>query len=103
MRDLDPGAFVLPGHQLPFYGLRERVAELTAHHEARCAILFDACREKPHRPVELIPLLFSRKLDPHQMGFAVSELLAHVNYLVARGQLVWLEAAGEPLRLSAAA
>ena len=30
-------ALVLPGHQLPFYGLHTRSNELIAHHEVRCA------------------------------------------------------------------
>lgn len=89
--DLPADSLVLPGHQLPFYGLHERVGELAAHHEARCEALLQACREKPHRPAELLPVLFTRKLDPHQMGFAFSELLAHVNYLLDRGMLKWIE------------
>lgn len=89
--DLPADSLVLPGHQLPFYGLHERVGELAAHHEARCEALLQACREKPHRPAELLPVLFTRKLDPHQMGFAFSELLAHVNYLLDRGVLKWIE------------
>ena len=82
---------MLPGHQLPFYGLHERAGELAAHHDARCEALRLACREKPHRAAELLPVMFSRQLDPHQMGFAFSELFAHVNYLVTRGALSWVE------------
>jgi len=89
--DLPEDSLVLAGHQLPFYGLHERASELTAHHEARCEALLQACREKPHRPAELLPVLFTRKLDPHQMGFAFSELLAHVNYMLNRGALRWIE------------
>ena len=99
---LPAGSLVLPGHQLPFYGLHERIDELAAHHEARCEALLAACRERPHRPAELLTVLFTRKLDPHQMGFAFSELLAHVNYLLARGGLVWIESASGPTRLSTA-
>jgi glyoxylase-like metal-dependent hydrolase (beta-lactamase superfamily II) len=88
---LPADALALPGHQLPFYGLHERIDELTMHHEARCAALLEACRARPHRPAELLPVLFTRKLDPHQMGFAFSELLAHVNYLVDRQALAWIE------------
>jgi hypothetical protein len=44
--------------------------------------------------------MFTRKLDPHQMGFAFSELFAHMNYMLARGALAWVE--GEA-RLTAAA
>ena len=99
--DLPADALVLAGHQLPFYGLHERASELTAHHEARCEGLLQACREKPHRPAELLPVMFTRKLDPHQMGFAFSELLAHVNHLLARGALRWSERADGPARLTA--
>jgi glyoxylase-like metal-dependent hydrolase (beta-lactamase superfamily II) len=99
--DLPDQALVLPGHQLPFYGLHERASELIAHHEARCAGLWQACRDKPCRPAELIPVLFTRKLDPHQMGFAFSELLAHVNYMLARGALKWVEGEKGPARLTA--
>ena len=99
---LPAGSLVLPGHQLPFYGLHERIDELAAHHEARCEALLAACRERPHRPAKLLTVLFTRKLDPHQMGFAFSELLAHVNYLLARGGLVWVESASGPTRLSTA-
>jgi glyoxylase-like metal-dependent hydrolase (beta-lactamase superfamily II) len=100
--ELPKEALVLPGHQLPFHGLHERIAEISAHHEARCQALLLACREKPHRAAELLPVMFSRQLDPHQMGFAFSELLAHVNYLVARGALIWSEPARGHARLSAA-
>jgi glyoxylase-like metal-dependent hydrolase (beta-lactamase superfamily II) len=34
---------------------------------------------------------FHRPLDPHQMSFAFSEVLSHVNYMVREGRLVWTE------------
>ena len=46
-----------------------------------------ACRQDPHSPADLIPVLFHRVLDAHQTGFAFGETLAHVNYLVRRGRL----------------
>jgi glyoxylase-like metal-dependent hydrolase (beta-lactamase superfamily II) len=100
--ELPSTALVLPGHQLPFYGLHERASELEAHHAARCAALAQACREKPCRPAELIPVMFTRRLDPHQMGFAFSELLAHVNYMLAHGALQWVAGDKGPARLTAA-
>ena len=84
-------ALVLPGHQLPFYGLHTRSDELIAHHRLRCDAVADACRKEPRSAAELVPVLFSRELDPHQMSFAFSEVQAHVNYMVAKGQLNWLE------------
>ena len=81
-------ALVLPGHNLPFVGLHPRLDELTAHHEARCDAIFDACRERGHTGAELVPVVFGRLIDdPHQMGFAFSEALAHVNLLLRQGRL----------------
>jgi glyoxylase-like metal-dependent hydrolase (beta-lactamase superfamily II) len=82
---------VLPGHQLPFYGLHTRGDELIAHHEVRCAAIAEACRTTPRSAAELVPVLFTRELDPHQMSFAFSEVQAHVNFMVRRGDLSWAE------------
>jgi glyoxylase-like metal-dependent hydrolase (beta-lactamase superfamily II) len=84
-------ALVLPGHQLPFYGLHVRSDELIVHHETRCAAIAQACRAEPRSAAELVPVLFSRELDPHQMSFAFSEVQAHVNYMLRRGELAWIE------------
>lgn len=83
-----PGALVLPGHHQPFYGLHSRIDELVAHHEARCGLVVERCAEAPQRAAELMRALFPKVTDPHQMGFAFGETLAHVNYLVRRGRLV---------------
>ncbi|MGH7084897.1 MAG: MBL fold metallo-hydrolase, partial [Acetobacteraceae bacterium] len=77
---------VLPSHNLPFRGLHRRIAELAAHHAARCAEILAACAQ-PQSARELVPLLFRRPLDPHQMGFALGEALAHLHYLAAQGEL----------------
>jgi glyoxylase-like metal-dependent hydrolase (beta-lactamase superfamily II) len=81
---------VLPGHQLPFYGLHQRASELIAHHEDRCAMIASACAKGSKTAAELVPVIFHRALDPHQMSFAFSEVLAHVNYMVREGELVWV-------------
>jgi len=86
-REIAEDVLVLPGHNLPFTGLHARIAELIAHHHARCDQILTACRAAPRSAAELIPVVFTRRLDPHQMGFAFSEVLAHVNYLLGRGAL----------------
>ncbi|MFP1632903.1 MBL fold metallo-hydrolase [Zhengella sp. ZM62] len=78
---------VLPGHRRPFFGLHERCAELEAHHEERCQLIRTACAERPQTVADLVPILFTRALDPHQMSFAFTETLAHVNRLVRRGEI----------------
>jgi glyoxylase-like metal-dependent hydrolase (beta-lactamase superfamily II) len=94
-------ALVLPGHQLPFYGLHTRSNELIAHHEVRCAAIAEACRAAPRSAAELVPVLFSRELDPHQMSFAFSEVQAHVNYMLRRGELAWIEGSDDIERVVA--
>jgi len=94
-------ALVLPGHQLPFYGLHVRSDQLIAHHEMRCAAIAEACRAAPRSAAELVPVLFSRQLDPHQMSFAFSEVQAHVNYMLRRGELAWVEGGDDVERVVA--
>ncbi len=91
-------ALTLAGHQLPFLGLHARVDELAEHHRHRCQLIAEACRE-PRAPAELLGVLFRRKLDFHQMAFAFSEALAHVNSMLATGALRWAESAGSIRRV----
>lgn len=95
---LPEDTLVLPGHQLPFLGLHTRCAQLVAHHTDRCGLLAAACATAPRSVAELVPVMFSRPLDPHQLSFAFSEVHAHVNYMVGRGELVW-ERQGEIMRV----
>ncbi len=87
---LPADVLVLPGHHRPFTGLHRRATELAAHHDLRCGVIAAACRE-PLPAADLVPLVFHRPLDPHEMGFAFSEVLAHVNYMLRRGELLWAE------------
>jgi glyoxylase-like metal-dependent hydrolase (beta-lactamase superfamily II) len=94
---LDSGSFVLPMHGRPFYGLHARLEELIRHHAERLALTVDACRT-PITVVELLPIMFKRKLDFQQMQFAIGEALAHVNHLVVLGDLHRIAEPGQPLR-----
>jgi glyoxylase-like metal-dependent hydrolase (beta-lactamase superfamily II) len=83
---LPADTLVLPSHGLPFQGLHTRIEQLRAHHFARLAELEAACGE-PHTAAELLPVLFRRPLDDHQMMFAMGEIVAHLNYLLRDGRL----------------
>jgi glyoxylase-like metal-dependent hydrolase (beta-lactamase superfamily II) len=85
-REVPASALVLPSHGLPFRGLHTRIDQLARHHEARLAELEAACAE-PRTCSEIVPVLFRRTLDAHQLGFAIGETLAHVHYLVNRGRM----------------
>lgn len=88
-KQLPKDVLVLPGHQLPFRGLRKRIRQLAEHHEMRCVAIEGACRERPRSVADLLPVVFHRPLDPHQMSFAFSEVFAHVNHMLADGRLRW--------------
>ncbi|ANQ83478.1 MBL fold metallo-hydrolase [Azoarcus olearius] len=83
---LPDNTLVLPSHGRPFKGIRARVAQLIAHHRERCDALVAACTQ-PRSAADLLGTLFARALDTHQVMFAMGEAIAHLNYLVKRGEL----------------
>ena len=101
-RKLPEDVLVLPGHNLPFVGLRTRADELIAHHEARCMAIVEACMVAPKTAAELVPVIFGRPIDdPHQLVFAFGEALAHINTMIRAGRIRFADAA-EGLALEAA-
>jgi glyoxylase-like metal-dependent hydrolase (beta-lactamase superfamily II) len=84
--DLPPEVLVLPSHGRPFRGLHTRIGQLRAHHEARLAEVLEACRA-PHSAVDIVPIMFRRQLDAHQLSFALGEALAHLHKLWRDGKL----------------
>jgi glyoxylase-like metal-dependent hydrolase (beta-lactamase superfamily II) len=87
MRAIDADTLVLPSHGLPFKGLHTRIDQLQAHHAERFAEVLEACAVRPRTAFELVPLLFKRKLDLHQMTFAMGESVAHCHALWFAGRL----------------
>jgi glyoxylase-like metal-dependent hydrolase (beta-lactamase superfamily II) len=77
---------VLPSHERVFHGLHARIAQLRAHHVERLERLLEGCA-RPITAFEALPLLFRRKLDEHQMGFAMGEAIAHLHYLHQQGKV----------------
>lgn len=88
---------VLPGHRRPFYGLHQRCRTILAHHEDRCARAIEACRQGPKSVDQLVPALFHVPLNAHEMSFAFTETMAHVNRLIRRGDLTWSLEPGRPV------
>lgn len=85
-RPLAPNTLVLPSHRLPFIGLHVRLDQLAAHHHERLQHALDVCADWVPAAV-VLKALFHRKLDAHQLGFALGETQAHIAYLVERGDL----------------
>ncbi len=87
-RSLPDDVLALPGHGIPFYGVKVRIKQLADHHEERCKLIADACRTTPRTSAQLVPVVFHKHvLDAHQTGFAAGELIAHVNHMLAQGRL----------------
>src|SRR2546427_730798 len=82
-----PDILVLPSHGLPFRGLHARLGQLRDHHAARLNEALDAVVE-PRSAAELVPVLFRRQLDSHQLSFALGEALAHLRFLEDEGRAV---------------
>jgi glyoxylase-like metal-dependent hydrolase (beta-lactamase superfamily II) len=83
---LPEDTLVLPSHGRPFKGLPERVAQQLAHHAERLDEVLDACAT-PLSTADVVPLMFKRKLDSHQLTFAMGEALAHLHALFFEGKL----------------
>lgn len=86
--DLPADTLALPSHGRPFRGLHERVAQLQDHHRDRCEEILLAAEGARLSAADVLPIMFKRKLDAHQMTFAMGEALAHLHLLWFGGRLV---------------
>lgn len=83
---LPDDTLVLPSHGKPFRGLHERIAQQHAHHSDRLNDVLTAC-DTPKTTMEVVPVLFKRTLDLHQMTFAMGEAIAHLHALYFANKL----------------
>ncbi len=87
--DLPEDTLVLPSHGLPFTGAHRRVKTLHRHHDERLAEVRSVCTA-PRTAADLLPVLFRRKLDTHQLFFAMGESIAHLHNLWYRDEVRFL-------------
>jgi glyoxylase-like metal-dependent hydrolase (beta-lactamase superfamily II) len=87
-REVPDDVLVLPSHNEPFHGLHHRIDALRQSQLRALDRLRLALRE-PQRAVDLYGALFARAItsEYHLMSMATGESLAHLNYLVARGEV----------------
>lgn len=83
---LPADTLVLPSHGKPFRGLHTRLAQLREHHRLRLAEVEQAC-VNAKSAADIVPIMFQRALDVHQLGFAMGEALAHLHKLWYDGVL----------------
>jgi glyoxylase-like metal-dependent hydrolase (beta-lactamase superfamily II) len=97
---LPTDTLVLPSHGRPFRGLHTRIAQLTHHHAARLAEVMQACAT-PQSAADIVPIMFHRPLDAHQLSFALGEALAHLHQLWFDGRLQRIAGSDGILRFQA--
>ncbi len=85
--ELPSDVLVLPGHGVPFHGLHVRVGELKQHHDDRLAALMSHLGQ-PRSASSCTRFLFEKAVAEGQARLALAETLAHLNYLIAKGQVI---------------
>lgn len=83
---LPADVLVLASHGRPFVGIHERIQQQLQHHDERLAEVLTMC-EEPTTVSEVVPKMFKRELDLHQLTFAMGEALAHLHALYFEGKV----------------
>ena len=83
---LPEDVLVLPAHGSPFRGAHERLDALIDEHMTGLSKLLDLCAE-PRRAVDVFPALFKANISASNLIMATGESVAHLNYLLAEGEL----------------
>ncbi len=81
----DSGYLVLPGHNLPFYGLNRRIKQLVDHHKTALKRIEEYINKNPKSAFDIFPVLFKRKIKDSEMVLALGEAVAHLNFLLNYG------------------
>ena len=84
--ELPADTLVLPSHGEPFYGLHDRIKEISKLHENRLTKIKSYC-ENTASAGEIVSRLFGYELDAHQLIFAYGEVIAHLEHLRFKGEL----------------
>jgi len=77
---------VLPGHKLPFTGLRTRLRQMADNHHGALDRLV-AHLDAPRRAAECFGPLFRREIGAEEYGLALVEAVAHLNHLLRQGRV----------------
>ncbi|MCA1704488.1 MAG: MBL fold metallo-hydrolase [Actinobacteria bacterium] len=86
VEQLDPD-LVLPGHGRPFDEGAERARVVERHHDRRLGAILQVVRKEPHTATEITDEIFGSTLLNFQRRLALGEALAHLTYLLKRGEV----------------
>ncbi len=78
----------LPSHGKPFKNMHRRIEQLREHHRDRLQEVRDACKVRACSAFDIVPIMFKRELDLHQLTFALGEALAHLHALWFSAELI---------------
>ena len=84
-------ALVFPGHGHPFDDGAERARVNIRHHDRRLGSILQIVRREPHSASEITNEIWGPELLHFQRRLALGEALAHLAYLVKRGEIERLE------------
>ena len=79
---------VLPSHDEPFHGLHERLDSLISS-QSHVLDRLRTSLQDPKRAIDVFNVLFSRTITSEEndhLGLATGESIAHLNYLIGRGE-----------------
>lgn len=89
LKELPLTTHCLPAHGNPFQGVADRVDELEQHHQRALRTILDNARyEHQFTAHDAMRWLFPNIHRPVDLILALSEMIAHCNYLCESGQLV---------------
>jgi len=77
---------VIPGHKTPFQGLAARLDAYTAFHRD-CLHALTSHLATPRTALECFEVLFGRPIPETEFNLALAEAVAHLNYLLATGDV----------------
>jgi glyoxylase-like metal-dependent hydrolase (beta-lactamase superfamily II) len=83
---LPADVLVLPAHGKPFRGAHGRLDALIKEHLDGCDALLELCVE-PKRAVDTFDALFKSRITDSNLIMATGEAVAHLNYLVDKGEI----------------
>ncbi|MEM7431111.1 MAG: MBL fold metallo-hydrolase [Pseudomonadota bacterium] len=83
---LPDDVLVLPAHGKPFRGAHQRLEELIKEHEDGLGKILESL-DQPKRAVDIFDALFKARISDSNLIMATGESVAHLNYLVATGDI----------------
>lgn len=78
---------MLPSHGYPTKNIPQRLRQLAHHHDERLEIIYNSCK-KPQTASEVAAAMLGGEVGLQHVFFAVGEALAHLNYLVEKGEII---------------